>query len=112
MEKKLPAEEIIEVAAPRRLPKHANCGNCFYGIVETTPGQAVNLSERTCIEGPPGVMAIPGPPQKNLAGQIITPIQFITRYPTMNVRQACHHWAPQDKDANIIGAIPESQGTA
>lgn len=108
MEKKLPPEEPrIEVEAPRRLPFHAKCGNCFYGKIVPNIDGKVDVTVRTCFEGPPTVqyMAVMIAP----TGQIGN--QQMTSFPQPKADMKCHHWAPQDRDMEAgIGIIGGAKG--
>lgn len=108
MEKKLPPEVTrIEVEPPRRLPLHAKCGNCFYGKIVADMEGKVDVTKRTCFEGPPMVSFMPMMIAPN--GQI--GCQMITAFPQPMSSMRCHRWAPQDKDVEAgIGLIGGAVG--
>lgn len=106
MEKKITAEPIIEVEAPRRLPPHANCGNCFYGKLEPGQDGTIDILLRTCYRGPPSGQIIMLQTPRGMAQQ------FVSCFPPVQARARCHEWAPQDQDHMIIGAVPETSGKA
>lgn len=110
MEKKIEAEPIIEVEAPRRLPPGANCGNCFYSKLEPQPDGTLDINLRNCYAGPPSAQVV--------FEAVNTPLgprqayKIISAFPPMQVHQSCHGWAPQDRDTGIIGAIRQAEGKA
>lgn len=110
MEKKLEAEPAILVEEPRRLPPHANCGNCFYAVLEAAPDGQIDITMRTCYRRSPSAFGIPqAVKQMNPTTgrvEIGTAIQFVSLFPPMRVVQRCHDWAPQDKDVEAgVGMI-------
>lgn len=106
MDTKLTAEPIIEVEAPRRLPPHASCGNCFYGKLEPQQDGTIDIKLRTCYRFPPSGQIIMMQTARGVAQQ------YASVFPPVQSRSRCHEWAPQDRDHNIIGAIPQAEGKA
>ena len=110
MEKKLEAEPIIEVDAPRRLPGHANCGCCFYSKLEPQPGGKLDINLRTCYRGPPSAQVVFQQVQTPLGVKMAQ--QIISCFPPVQARQRCHEWAPQDRDEHVIAALSTPEGKA
>jgi hypothetical protein len=116
MTDKMKPEPAILVDEPRRLPPHANCGSCFYGRLEPGPDGTMNIQNRTCYRAPPSVFAVPQQVQQfnKMTGQteIAMAVQIMTMFPTVNVKQRCHDWAPTDKDVIAgIGMIGGATGS-
>ena len=101
---------VIEVEAPRRLPAHANCGNCFYGKLEPGPDGKLNLDLRTCYRFPPSGQTVFQAVQTPLGPR--QSMQHISLFPPVQSKARCHEWAPQDRDELVLGHVADASGKA